>query len=202
MDGTLWDSSEQVAAAWNIALKQCGYYRQPITAADMQSVMGKTMDVIARLLFPEASGEWLKSILQACCEVENDYLREHGGVLYPQVRKTLEQLKNEYPLYIVSNCQSGYIEAFFQYYRLGECFEDTECYGNNGWQKAENIRLLYERNGLSDAVYVGDTQGDFDSSRAAGVRFIHAAYGFGTIREKVPKISGFYELPERIGSVW
>ena len=25
MDGTLWDSAEQVAASWTLALHQCGY---------------------------------------------------------------------------------------------------------------------------------------------------------------------------------
>jgi phosphoglycolate phosphatase len=41
---------------------------------------------------------------------------------------------------------------------------------------------------------VGDIQGDYDSSMEAGVKFIHAAYGFGTIREDVPEIWEFEEL--------
>ena len=39
---------------------------------------------------------------------------------------------------------------------------------------------------MDDAVYVGDIQGDYDASMDAGVKFIHAAYGFGTIEDKVP----------------
>ena len=45
-----------------------------------------------------------------------------------------------------------------------------------------------------DAVYVGDIQGDYDASMDAGVKFIHAAYGFGTIEDKVPEIHKFCEL--------
>lgn len=202
MDGTLWDSSEQVAESWNIAMKKNGYDRSPISVADMQSVMGKTMDVIAQVLFPNAEGEQCKALLKSCCDEENDYLREHGGILYPEVRQTLEILKQEYPLYIVSNCQAGYIEAFLEYYGFEDLFEDIECYGNNGMRKAENIRLLYERNGLGDAVYVGDIQGDYDASSAAGVKFIHAAYGFGSIREDVPEITAFHELPQVVGSAF
>ncbi len=41
---------------------------------------------------------------------------------------------------------------------------------------------------MDDAVYVGDIQGDYDASMDAGVKFIHAAYGFGTIEDKVPEI--------------
>ena len=97
-------------------------------------------------------------------------------------------------MYIVSNCQSGYIEAFLDHYQFHDLIEDIECYGNNEKSKGENIALLYQRNALEDAVYVGDIQGDYDSSRQAGIKFIHAAYGFGTIREQVPEIHSFAEL--------
>ena len=51
-------------------------------------------------------------------------------------------------------------------------------------------------------IYVGDIQGDYDASRAAGVDFIHAAYGFGTIREEVPKIDRFSDLPEVMKEIY
>ena len=35
-----------------------------------------------------------------------------------------------------------------------------------------------ERNGLSEAVYVGDTQGDANSCKEAEIPMIYAAYGF------------------------
>ena len=36
----------------------------------------------------------------------------------------------------------------------------------------------------------------------AGVKFIHAAYGFGTIREKVPEIHKFEDLVEAADKVF
>ena len=62
-------------------------------------------------------------------------------------------------------------------------------------EKSENIKLIVERNNIDEAVYVGDIQGDYDSSKKAGVKFIHAAYGFGTIDDDVPAIRKFSELP-------
>lgn len=201
MDGTLWDSAKEVAESWNLAMRQCRYDRLPLDADDMYRVMGKTMEDIARLLFPDAQGERQRELLETCCRVENDYLREHGGTLYPKLRETLDALRESYHLYIVSNCQSGYIEAFLDYYDLRRRIEDFQCYGDNGKPKADNIRILYERNRLDDAVYVGDIQGDYDSSMAAGVKFIHAAYGFGTIDAAVPRIETFAELPELVSAV-
>lgn len=202
MDGTLWDSAENVAAAWNLAVKRSGYKRDAITKEDMYRVMGKTMDVIADILFPDWDATERERLLFSCCGLENEYLREHGGILYPGIRETLEKLKPDCHLYIVSNCQAGYIEAFLDYYRMNDLIEDKQCYGDNGRQKADNIRILYERNKLDIAVYVGDIQGDYDASKEAGVQFIHAAYGFGTITEPVQKIAAFTELPKAVKQVF
>ena len=202
MDGTLWDSAAGVAESWNEAILAYGYERKPLTAGDIQSVMGKTMEDIADILFPELNVMQRKELLDLCCRLENDYLRRHGGVLYPDIRKTMEKLKVNYHLYIVSNCQAGYIEAFLDYYKFHDLIEDIECYGNNEKPKGENIALLYQRNNLEDAVYVGDIQGDYDASMSAGVRFIHAGYGFGKVEADVPEIQKFSDLIEVIDTVW
>ena len=202
MDGTLWDSAAGVAESWNEAILAYGYERKPLTAGDIQSVMGKTMEDIADILFPELKVMQRKELLDLCCRLENDYLRRHGGVLYPDIRKTMEKLKVNYHLYIVSNCQAGYIEAFLDYYKFHDLIEDIECYGNNDKPKGENIALLYQRNDLQDAVYVGDIQGDYDASMSASVRFIHAGYGFGKVNADVPEIQKFSELIEVIDTVW
>ena len=207
MDGTLWDSAANVAESWNVAIEEfvAGNsdvdITRKITTDDMYSVMGKTMDVIAELLFPDVEEETRTALLKLCCKKENDYLRTHGGMLYPKIRETVEKLRENYHVYIVSNCQSGYIEAFLEYYGFEELFEDIECFGNNNLQKADNIALVATRNGLDDAVYVGDIQGDYDASMKAGVKFIHAAYGFGTIDVQVEKIEEFSKLPEVVEKV-
>lgn len=204
MDGTLWDSAENVAESWNVALREYGYERAPLTKEDMYRVMGKPMNEIAEILFDKVQGEESKALLDFICNAENEYLRKHGGVLYPKIRSTMEELKKNYRLFIVSNCQTGYIEAFLDYYRFHDLVEDMECYGTNGMPKAENIRLICNRNNISPqmAVYVGDIQGDYDASMAAGVKFIHASYGFGTISEEVVEIKTFSDLPEAAAKVF
>ncbi len=196
MDGTLWDSAKGVAMSWTQVVREEYPELGIITTEDVKNVMGKTMDLIARILFPSLAPAEQINLLDKCCIRENDYLAEHGGILYPQVEETLNILKEKYNLYIVSNCQSGYIEAFLQYYGFEYLFEDIECYGNNELGKGENISLVIRRNELDKAVYVGDIQGDFDAATEAGIPFIHAAYGFGDIRENVPFVEEFSRLPE------
>lgn len=196
MDGTLWDSAEGVAKSWTRIVNREYDKTRIITVDEIHGIMGKTMDKIAEAMFPELEENERLDLLEKCCKDENEYLREHGGILYPDLEETLAELKKDYNLYIVSNCQSGYMEAFLDYYGFWKYFEDMECFGNNGLQKGENIRRLAHRNGLTHGVYVGDIQGDYDATVEAGLPFIHAAYGFGTINRETPAIRCFRELPE------
>ncbi len=54
---------------------------------------------------------------------------------------------------------------------------------DNDKLKADNIRIICERNGLKNPVYVGDTQMDADACRQAGIPIVYASYGFGTVKE-------------------
>lgn len=197
MDGTLWDSSENVARSWDkVIQKEAGGLRR-ITREDIKRVMGHTMTEIAQMLFPMLDLKEAVELTDKCGLAENEYLREHGGVLYPDLEATLKTLAKRYPLFIVSNCQKGYIEAFLEFYRFGGYFRDFECFGNTGEGKAVNIERVIRRNGLKEAVYVGDIQGDYEASVKAVAKFIHAAYGFGTIESDAPRIMRLPEL-ERV----
>ena len=198
MDGTLWDSAEGVAISWTEIVNKEYDKERVITTEDIQGVMGRTMDKIAEALFPELPLEPRLDLLRKCCDYENEYLRIHGGILYPDLEDTFKALQENYDLYIVSNCQAGYIEAFLEHYGFEHYFKDIECYGNNGFQKSENIRGIVERNHMEKAVYVGDIQGDYDASCKASVGFIHAAYGFGTIDANVQKVDCFADLEEAV----
>lgn len=195
MDGTLWDSAKGVACSWSEILRKHPDAGRLVTTEDVKSVMGKTMDTIGDILFPNLKKTERQALMDEMMDYENEYLSLHGGVLYPRLKETLEVLAKKYPLYIVSNCQSGYIEAFLAYYHFEYLFDDTACFGDFHLPKGANIRALADRNELDDFYYIGDIQGDYDATMEAGGKFIHAAYGFGTINADVPKINAFEELP-------
>ena len=134
-------------------------------------------------------------------QFENFYLGENKVQFYPHLEECIAALKAaEIGRYIVSNCQLGYIDAvlYGEKFSLGKTgdFLDMECYGSNGKKKAENIRILMERNHLKpeDCVYLGDTALDFSSATEAGIAFIHASYGFGQVEGAERSISDLSEL--------
>ena len=122
-------------------------------------------------------------------------LAETGGRLYDGLFEVLRELKKEYRLGIVSNCQCGYIEAFMSAHGTADLFDGFTCEGMTKRSKGENIRTLMAELAVQEAVYVGDTAGDEQAARAAGVPFVHAAYGFGTAKSPDAVIHALCELP-------
>ena len=137
------------------------------------------------------------------CEVfENAYIAEHGGALFEGVREILEELYGAgVPMAIVSNCQEGYIPAFLRSMKMEKFFIDYEEWGRSGLLKADNIRLVMKRNGVEQAVYVGDIQKDADASAEAGVPCIWAAYVFGHVEKPAAVMHSFRELPQLLKKV-
>lgn len=198
LDGTLWDSTQSIAISWALALKDAPDVREIPTQKELERVMGMTAEDLMATLFPYLSKERHLELFDRCCQVENVYLREHGGKLYPHLEETLEELSQQVPLFIVSNCNKEYIPCFLDAHKLHRYFQDWECIGRTGKQKWENIRLVVERNGLRRPVYIGDTVLDQESAQKAGVPFLHAAYGFGQV-EGAPEIHDLGELPALLG---
>ena len=197
VDGTIWDTTPVVAKAWNKAIAELFPQVPPVTADILKGQFGKTMDVIGRNLFGILNDQDQTILLDRCCVEEQLALEQNEeDITYPGVVETIRVLAEKVPLFIVSNCQAGYIELVIKKLGISDYISDFECFGNNGLTKDKNIKLVMERNGLKAPVYVGDTQGDLEACKLAGVPFIWAEYGFGKVCEKdiAGKVKRFSEL--------
>ena len=179
VDGTLWDSTPVVEKAWNRALKDNGYTDISVTADQLKGLFGRPMPEIINAIMPDVPKDKQEEFAPKCYGYEHAYLEKEAGVLYPEICETIRELAKKHKIFIVSNCQAGYIELFMSKSGIGDVIEDHVCLGDNDLLKADNIRLIVDRHGLKAPVYIGDIQGDADSSYEADVEFIHAAYGFG-----------------------
>lgn len=195
IDGTIWNTTGIVAVAWNKAIGQSGLPAKKVNAQVLQREFGKTMDTIALDLWPSLSKPQRDTLISYCCTEEQIALRENTiDIAYPGAAETIRELSSSENLYIVSNCQNGYIELTMEKTGIAPFIRDFECFGRTGKAKAENIQLLMARNGIRTAVYVGDTQGDADASAQAGIPFIWASYGFGSASRYMQKIDSFSDL--------
>jgi len=197
LDGTLWDSTGNVALAWQEAINQVDYVDEVMTREKVRSITGMAYNVIFDKLFPDLDTEQRAELMTICAKSELEILHTKGGELYPALDETLLYLAAKYKLFIVSNCQSGYIEVFLKISQMAHYFTGHQCYGTKGNPKAENIKDIVNDYHLAAPVYIGDTMGDYDAATKAGVPFIFADYGFGVVdKGQVATISAFGELME------
>lgn len=194
VDGTLWDSTDSVAESWNQAIRENTDLHVTVDGTILKSLFGKTMDEIYNALFPQLPQSEKERIGGLCYEYENRLLETNPGRLYDGVAETFKTLSERTGLYIVSNCQCGYIEIFLKTSGLESCVKDHLCFGETQVSKGQTIRMLMERNHLKDVVYVGDTQGDANACKEAGVPFIFAEYGFGDVPDAKRRIAKISEL--------
>jgi len=197
LDGTLWDSTVPVAESWNVKIEEETGEADRLTPEDISNVMGMTMTQIADTLFSDIEEDARYELAHKCEVFENEYIRRRGARLYPGVVETLEKLLEDgVKMAVVSNCQKDYVAAFIESMHMEKYFVDYEEWGRTGLDKAGNIRLVMERNGVDKAVYVGDIQRDADAAHKAGIPCIYAAYGFGHISDAEAEIEYFEELPK------
>ncbi len=188
LDGTLWDAAPAVADGWNRKLKR----NPPLSGEDVRRVAGLPMDVIFEMLEVEPDQALIRELIDS----EHQAIEEQGATLFPGIRDTIKQLAGCHDLYIVSNCQQGYIELFLRRMDMAEHFIDHLCWWDTLAPKEVTIERLMKRHGLREAVYIGDTRGDQLAAEAAGIPFIFVTYGFGEAKEPVTKINDITQLLE------
>lgn len=198
VDGTIWDCSSVVTEGWNRAIEETACSKAVITPQILQREFGQTMDVIADHIFGDVTDmEKRRQLLDKCCEYEHLFLEKNTrDISYPGVAAGMERLSEKYALYIVSNCQKGYIELMMKKTGIAPFIRDIDCFGNTGVCKGETIRILMERSGMrqEETVYIGDTLGDYEACAVAGISFVFAEYGFGNVEEARHRIKRFSEL--------
>lgn len=196
VDGTIWNSTEVVADAWNAAVAELHMAADVILADTLKSVFGRTMDDIFDILFPAYKDpDFREKLKEVIYRLEHQYIRDNEtDITYPDMVKTIRELSESHDVYIVSNCQLGYIELMMEKTGITPYIKDHDCYGNTLQPKYETIKILMQRNHLDPetCIYIGDTMGDYESACGAGIDFMLAEYGFGevpqaTLRAKLPE---------------
>ena len=198
LDGTLWDSTGCASDIWNRVLEKHNEISFRMTKEKATQLMGKTMEDIGKILFPMFVEAERKAVVDEFGKEEVKYLAGNGAVLYEGLEEVLAELHGSYKLYIVSNCQDGYVPAFLHAHKLEEYFQDIEMSGRTGLDKGSNIKMIMERNNIKFAVYIGDTEGDEKAARFAGIPFIYAEYGFGNALSPDAVITQIKQLPKCI----
>ena len=121
LDGTTMGHHRRPCKVWQQALIDEPDARRKLTQADIAGIMGMTSVQLMHKLFPHLSDQRGAELFDRLCMIENDYLRQHGGILYEGLEETLRALSKKFPLAIVSNCG---VESSQNTRSLGHCLHD------------------------------------------------------------------------------
>lgn len=194
LDGTLWDASDVTASGWNNALAKMGLEQYAIDHVAVKNVSGKPFGECIEVLFNDIPGIDIAKLEREIDIEEEKIFESQRGKTYPGVEQGIVPLAENYRLFLVSNCQSWYLQAFWDQFGLEKHFTDHDCNGNANQQKPDMIKGLVEKHNLKNALYVGDTSGDHNACKTAGVAFGFVEYGFGEAENADMTFNSFEHL--------
>ena len=199
VDGTLWDSRALLAQAYNAQLQAEGIQGLHVTAEILKPLFGKPMDKLADGLFEGVVPAPERYRLMDRCITRMDaFMEEKAGphMGYPELLSTMEKLKENHRLFIVSNGQKGYPQMAANKLGLTHLMDGYLSWGDTGKSKGQTILQLMQTHGIENAVYIGDTQGDLEACREAGIPFVFTSFGFGQPESWYAKVDRFCDLLE------
>ena len=175
LDGTLLDTLEDLLAATNYALKQHGYPER--TLPELRRFVGNGAFNQLRLSLPEGSSD---AAIQTVLDTYKPYYTAHcrqKTAPYPGIAEALAELKERYPIAIVSNKPDAAVKAlcadFFPgLYALGEA---PDCPRKPA---PDMVYKALAAIGADSCVYVGDSEVDVLTAKNAGVPCLSVLWGF------------------------
>lgn len=201
LDGTLWETINATYNSMNIVSKKynCGEISKELVCSNY----GNSKVDAAKLFFPNLEQEKAFKLLDEADELTVKDLTINGGYIYPGLEETLFRLQEKYDLYIVSNTSTKkYIEAFLISTKLFKYFKDYVAAAEIILSKGNAIIKLMDDYYIEDAIYVGDTLKDYESSLKAGIPFIQCLYGFGKDLNCQYKINDISELCDCVDKIF
>ena len=192
IDGTLWNACPSSAKGWNKGLETLGISER-VTAKGMESVCGNPYEKCIDILLPGLIQKY-PSLIELLAKYEQEVIENEGGVFYDGVITGIQELSQDFPIFLISNCQEWYLKLFLKFSELESLLQDYDCYGMSQVSKNEMIKNMTDKHSLNNPVYIGDTEGDEKAAELSDTDFIHVSYGFGEPKNKHLSFSSFNRL--------
>lgn len=172
LDGTLLNTLEDLADGTNHALASFGYPRR--TLEEVRRFVGNgAANLIAQAV---PAGRDPAPVLKAFQAYYPTHCRIKTAP-YPGVPEALAELREKYPIAIVSNKPDAAVKPLCAHY-FPDIFALGETAGCPRKPDPAMVRKAMEAIGVTDCVYVGDSEVDVLTAKNAGVPCLSVLWGF------------------------
>jgi phosphoglycolate phosphatase len=201
LDGTLIDSLPGIARSLHAAFTAVG---KTVPAGDLSRIVGPPIRRIALILDPSLEEGQAEEIARV---FRSDYDSQgwRSTVLYSGVAEGLRRMQESgLRLFIVTNKPSLVTGQILEHFDLSAYFDAVFTRNARTPQYASKAEMLADllnqfSVSASEAVMIGDTQEDLEAAVVNRLRFVHAAYGYGTASGATAVLNAFDEIQNLIG---
>lgn len=193
-DGTLCDTEADIKEAWRAAIQAVG---RTCPQFDAVYKTGPTLDQITYALFPDATPELVARIRAAFkqCYDLSGFPRTKPYAWMPGWLAALKAAGCR--VYVATNKRFSPMGALMKkmdWEALFDGYYSFDMYPPARLKKHELLLRVMAARGIdpADAVMVGDTKGDVDAGKAAGLYTIGCTWGYGT-REELEGADEIYD---------
>ena len=172
LDGTLLDTLQDLADSTNAALAALGYPQRSV--AEVRRFVGNGALELMRRAVPDGADsgpalEYFQTYYPDHCQIHT--------APYAGVTEVVAELKQQYPVAIVSNKPDSAVKAL-----CAELFPGVYALGERpGCQRKpapDMVRQAMAAIGVEDCIYVGDSEVDIATAKNAGVPCLTVTWGF------------------------
>lgn len=195
-DGTLCDTEADIKSAWRAVIKKLG---RECPQFDAVYKTGPNIDQVTYMLFDDATPELVEQIrtLFKTCYDQSGFPETKP---YPWIPAWLADLKAKgCHIYVATNKRFNPMGALMRKMNWVELFDgyySFDMYDGLKLKKAELLKRVMAERGIdpADAVMVGDTRGDVEAGKGAGLYTIGCTWGYGT-REELEGADEIHDAP-------
>lgn len=203
MDGTLFQTQlilEQSLEEAFDKLRKMGEWQGAAPVAEYRKIMGVPLPAVWEALLPEKSDEVKRETDAYFLGRLIANIEKGKGALYPGVTEVLEALRAEgYRIFIESNGLVGYLEAIVAYYGLDEWVMETFSIEQvDSLDKAELVKEILERYGVTGGAVVGDRLSDIRAAKENGLLAVGCRFDFAQEDELAEADAVIGSLPELV----
>lgn len=208
LDGTLINTLTDINNALNTGLNSIGV--PPQSEESLRKIIGHGIFKTARKSINfEISDEQLKNIYEIFVNHYDKHYMDNS-LPYNGILDLLVNLKKKYRLAVVTNKVQEYAENLVNKYFNG--IFDYICGAKNDKPRKPDpylvdLTLNYLETSKEDALYIGDTEVDYQTAKNSSIRSINVTYGYRTkeellaFDEKMEIAESFEELNKKIEQI-
>ena len=209
MDGTLFQTGtilEQSLEEAFAVLRKTGEWQGAAPIEAYRDIMGVPLPAVWETLLPGKSEETKREMDAYFLERLIANIEEGKGALYPHVTEVFARLCAEgYRIFIASNGLVRYLAAIVSQYGLDEWVTETFSIEQAAIpDKAELVRMIKEKYGVTEGAVVGDRISDIRAAKANGLLAVGCRFDFAQeqeLKEADVVVDGLMELADVLKQV-